>query len=798
MPPVVSPPCMKRLLLALALFLLGLSGASAQFGSFSDLPIEITSESTRMESGLAIAEQNVIIRYGETTIYCEYAQYNPDTRDVFLSGNVRIYKDGHLFTAERALYNLETKVLSTADFRGETLPFRFAGESFSTLGSNAYLVKDGIFTTSDSSKPDYYLRAKTVRIYPHDRVVFTNVKLYVGRTPVFWYPYLYQSLNEDSSFTFTPGYASVWGAYLLTQTTFPLTEGVSGRFRLDLYANRGVGVGFEARWGAEKRAASHFAQATETKDQAKEREVKHGENWGRFLSYYIDDASPGTNKTALKREPIDPSRYRVTLQDRTYVTEDIYTTININKLSDKRFLQDFEQATFRENPNPDNLVAVTKWNENYSAILMARRQLNDQFDGSEKLPELALDIKRQPLFNLPLFYDSESSIGEYRRVFAKDSLFPNYDSFRADTYHQLSRPGTYFGWLSVNPHVGARATYYSNSGFIEETVNNITTSQTSIGPDGLPVTTTTTTQQTQEKLRKNGGLFRAAVTAGLEMSFKFSRAYEGVQSRAVGLDGLRHVVQPYLNASYVYTNETPEQILQFDRYTRSTQLPPIDFPQFNAIDSLDNWSLVRLGVRNSLQTRRDNNTVNWLTLDTFFDAYSDRPTYGNASALSDTGTFSNVYNRLRFAPLPWVSLRVDSQLPLLDSGFSEVNSSLSFLLNQNVSLSVGQRYLSGNLQFPDSNYVTLGGYLRINDNWAFSFAEQYEFSDSTLQGQTYTIHRDLSSWVASIGVAISDNRTGKSEYGVILAFTLKDLPSVRLPVSLDPSSLVGGTGGKSR
>src|SRR5204863_7251354 len=104
-------------------------------------------------------------------------------------------------------------------------------------------------------------------------------------------------------------------------TTFPLTESIAGRFRLDLYADRGVGAGLEARWGAEKRNASNFAQtATETKAQSKAREIKHGENWGRFLSYIIDDAKPGTNKTALRREPIDPTRYRVSLQDRTYVT----------------------------------------------------------------------------------------------------------------------------------------------------------------------------------------------------------------------------------------------------------------------------------------------------------------------------------------------------------------------------------------------------------------------------------------------------------------------------------------------
>src|SRR5687767_381013 len=98
-----------------------------------------------MEGGLAIAEQNVVIRYAETVIYCDYAQYNPDTRDVLVTGNVRIYREGRLFTAERALYNLETKVLNTADFRGEVHPFRFGGDSLSTVGNSAYLVREGIF-----------------------------------------------------------------------------------------------------------------------------------------------------------------------------------------------------------------------------------------------------------------------------------------------------------------------------------------------------------------------------------------------------------------------------------------------------------------------------------------------------------------------------------------------------------------------------------------------------------------------------------------------------------------------------
>ena len=194
-----------------------------------------------------------------------------------------------------------------------------------------------------------------------------------------------------------------------------------------------------------------------------------------------------------------------------------------------------------------------------------------------------------------------------------------------------------------------------------------------IGPDGLPVTTKTTTPVTNENLVNNGSLFRAAVTAGLEMSFKFSKAYEAVQSRPWGLDGLRHVVQPYMDASYVYTNHTPDQIYQFDRYVPSTQAPPIDFPQFNAIDSLDNWAIVRLGVHNRFETRRDSTTYTWLELNTFFDIDIQRPTFGNPALIADTGTFSNLFNNITWSPLPWLALSVQSQIPVFDHGFYQIN-----------------------------------------------------------------------------------------------------------------------------
>ncbi|MBC8137687.1 MAG: LPS-assembly protein LptD [Fibrella sp.] len=590
------------------------------------MPIEINAESTGFSSGIATAEGNVEIRYSDITIYADYAEYNPETRDVLVRGNVRIYRQGRLFTGERGVYNLETKQLRAADFRGDFYPFRFAADSVGSLPNNAYFVKNGVLTTSDSSKPDYYFKAKSVRIYPKDRVVFLNVMLYVGKTPVFWFPYLYQSLKEGESFSLTPGYKSGWGAFLLSTYTFPIADKWSGQLHLDLRSERGVGLGIDSNlnFGIDDRS------------------------WAHFRSYYIDDADPGTNKTGLGREPIDASRYRVSLQSRVYVTDDIYANIDVNKLSDRRIVEDFFESEFKLDPQPDNLFSLTKWDDNYTLTLITRGQLNNFFDMTERLPELVLDVKRQPLFGSGIFYEGETGVGRYRRNFAKGQAFPSYDFARADSFHQLLYPKTYAGWLSFSPKIGVRGTYYTDTG---ETSTEVTeTTLETILPDGSTQRSIQTT--TEEKLRQGGSTFRGVGNAGFESSFKFSREFDTVQSRTWGLDGLRHVVQPYTDLSAVVSSEDPNQLLQIDRFQRSDQLPLFDFPQFTSTDSIDDWTVWRFGVRNRLQTRRDNDTFQWLELDTYFNVNLEEPHFPN-NTFRD-GRFSNVYNKLRWSPVPWV------------------------------------------------------------------------------------------------------------------------------------------------
>ncbi len=277
--------------------------------------------------------------------------------------------------------------------------------------------------------------------------------------------------------------------------------------------------------------------------------------------------------------------------------------------------------------------------------------------------------------------------------------FQDYDALRFDTFHQFLYPNTYFGWLSIVPRIGFRATYYTQSrdvsGVIFEPSTNPLVPVFFIPPP------------TEEMpLVPGGDRLRTIVNTGVEASFKVSRTWEEAQSRALGLDGLRHIIQPYMNFSYVTGDNTnPAEILQFDRYQPSTQLRPVDFPQFTQIDSIDNWSVVRLGMHNRLQTRRDDSTINWLELDTYFDVNIDNP--------YDRSSFSNVFNNLRFAPLPWASLSIASQLPLLAHGFTEINTNAAFKPTASLTLSFGHRYLQNDPFFQNSSLYVVGAYYRL-------------------------------------------------------------------------------------
>jgi lipopolysaccharide export system protein LptA len=743
---------MRTLVLLIATLLASSCLIQGEIKTPENAPIEITSSGeTTYENGLATARDNVVIHIGNTDIYADYAQYNPTTHDVELRGHVRIYRDTSLYIAESGFYNTETKKIRAANGRTEDVPYFLTGKNVTTIAEDGYLIHDGTFTTHDAPKSDFRLHAQKIRVYEGDRVIFLNVTAYVGKVPIFWWPYLYQSLDQEFSFTISPAYYSTWGPSLLTQVTFPIRDNIEARLRLNYYGRRGPAIGFEPviDYG---------------KDQSSTAKIK---------TFYIQDQNPNLNQTAQTRQDVPTGRYRLTLEDRTNFTDDIYGIANITKLSDQYLMQDFFQGEFRIDPVPDNVVAVAKTDPFYTLTAIERFQANQFFTTTERSPEVVLDIKRHSLFGGPIFYEGETGFANLRLQNPEGSGFENYGTYRFDTFHQLTYPNTYFGWLSIVPRVGYRGTYYGKTWDLGSTV--FVPPSNPLEPNFiLPPPTLA------DPVKFDGDTFRSVFDTGVEASFKVSRKWEDVQSRALGLDGLMHVFQPFTDFSYVKEDgPNPTAILGFDRFLPSTQPRALDFPQFTSIDSIDDWSVWRVGFRNRLETRRDDRTMTWLEVDSFVDVQFDNP--------YQPTDYSNLVNNVRFTPLPWLSLQVNSQVPAFAKGFTEVDTVATLQPIAPLQLAIAHRYLNGNPFFQDSSLFVVGGYYRLNDNWGFGVQEQYEAQTGLLQEQRYSVYRDLTSWVASFGGVIRDN-SGVKQYGLLFTITLKAFPKFGFDLNFDPTS----------
>ena len=771
---------------------------------------------TRFEGGLAIAENNVVIYANGARMYADYAQYNPDTRDVLLKGHVKIFQGKTIFSGESAFYNLDTKFIRSSDFLGDSLPYHFQGDNLYSIEGGAYSIKNGFFSTHDSSQPDYRLRARSVRIYPDNRIIFTNVTLFIADTPIFWWPYLYQSLDEANAFLITPGYSGKWGAYLLGSVTFPVTERMLGRVHLDYRSDRGPAFGMDLEYRSLKPTNGD------------------PESYSNIQGYILNDSQTDKNQTSLDRPEIDPSRYRLSWQAKLYLSEDWTATIDVNKLSDSKFLEDFYPGLNRVDPQPDTVAALTRSSKNWTFTALARGQFNEFQQTTERLPELSLDFARSRLFGSPIYYEGETSATFLNKAFVEGSPVADINAFRADTFHQISYPNTYFGWLSVIPRAGFRATYYDATGtttrslpptsleriaqletliansnnlisdnqdeiaslnsqlavaspaeaaVIQQQINSLEIENANYQATNNALTANIASLQAGSQIdvyNETSADLRTVFNFGIESSFKISRTFDDVEWRWAGLDGLKHIIQPYVNFSYVVTPSLrPSGILPIDTYIPSTQLAPLDFPQAVALDSIDQTSVIRLGVRNRLLTKRNDDSFTWLELDTFLNINYQNP--------YDTSDYSNLFNRLRFNPVPWAALTVDSQLPVLADGFSEINTNITFMPSKDMTVSMGHRYLQDNPFFTNSSLVTLSAYYQLDPNWAFSLNEQYELEDSVLESQRYTIYRDLTSWIASLSAVVRDNR-GKEDIGFYLTFTLKDLPNLNLNFNIDPGS----------
>jgi len=752
-----------------------LDAAEAGLGLLTQMAskISINSDDTTYDTvaGVARAEGNVDILYEDTRITADRAEYDYNSGEVRAYGDVAVYKDGDVRRGETMVYNVKTGQISSSSLKSGLGPILFETDDFegSTQSDGVLQTTDTYFTTHDSASPNYHIKAKSVDIYPGERIVFRGAKFYVGKTPVFYLPYFVQPFDDELGYFFRPGYNSYWGGFLLNRYGFLVGDHTLAKADFDLRSGRGAAVGLELE-------SLRF---------------KNNPNFGRIKFYYAHDIDPEYETSSFTRQDLEAERYRVNFQHRIYVggpeESTLYADFDLNYLSDQHFYEDFFFNEFRVDPRPDNLINLVKHDARGTLSVTGRFQFNDFLRRDERLPEIALDFTTQPVFGTGIFYRGTTSYGVLRDRLTESDRNQLFDAANVPENFAVDEEGQVIIADNGNPLL---ATFPNTT---DSEFNRLHTWHEFLYPMKLGQVLNITPRvgagfTSYDSIADGGSAFedqidREAFGFGVEASMKWSKTWDDMQSQRWGIDGFRHILQPYVNYSYLDADSPGEQGLRgIDVWRPTTRLRPIDVPLMTGIDDIRSWNIVRTGVRNELQTRRDGKTHGWMGLNTYLDYYVDDPE-------SDRDV-SNLYNDFYWSPLPWLRLQIDSQIPIGDDSlnYTEVNSRLNWMPNRNLSVGFSHLYLSEHPIFEDSSRYALNTYLRLGDSWGLSTVHSFEAEDSTLEYQSYRIHRDLTSWTASLGAVVLAGRgTQEDAFGLVLTFTLKDFPDVTIPLDFNPS-----------
>lgn len=472
-----------------------------------DEPLEITAAHFERvgNDNTFFASGGVTGRFENATIRADKISGNPDTGELHAQGDIFFERGTTYWQGSSLDYNFITE---QGEFGPSSMffdPVYVSAESIQRVSTNVFRMQEASFTTCPKEHPHYHTSVRDAQVLNRNTVKAKGIKLYAGRVPFFWFPYLKYRVS-DSVFKFRAGYGSEWGPYLQTDTTLPVAEYLDSVTEVDLYTKRGVGLGQNLELDAPSKT-------------------------GVIGGYYLNDQSPyerHSDTNALRE--IAEDRYRLKLEYLGYENGNELNYLNTRwmYLSDPYVLEEFFKREYRTTAQPENYASLMVGQlPGLGAELFVNKRLNSFYENVDRY-EYNLDLYRTKLWQTPLYFQSENSFAWLERTYSATNTLPDYSSVRLDSANAIYWPMR-VGFLNVVPRGTWRGTFYDTSDSAEETE-----------------------------------VARSIAGAGAEVSFQATKILSE-RERWYG-KGLRHKMEPYADYSFAEASYSRTNTLhRFDR-----------------------------------------------------------------------------------------------------------------------------------------------------------------------------------------------------------------------------------------
>ena len=708
--------------------------------------------------------------YGPLELTAQEMWFNQETTDFKAQGDVVVkLNDGTSWASQNVSGKLETRELNFDAYGFDGKVWHSGGEGGRALPNGEKHLDHAWLSTCDCYPPHYSLCASDMTHYPDNTFTAKHLVIKLGVVPVFYFPYAWGTTDNTAGLIFKPGYSGKKGAYLRLGRIWQLDkDGSYTQTYTDLMSKRGIALGHDTEWksGAHETAVNLYG--------------------------LLDSDPPETERGYNRRFDETHDRFRLAWYYRYDVSEMSAIRLNVDYMSDIDMLADWFKRDYRNVLETKSYLNWTTDGDFYNFSVNVRPRINEFYTTVETLPEVRLDIPRIGLGETPLEYQSSTSFGYYSmkwRNFDRHrwQLIPldeydsdehrdpaDYQAFRADTVHFMYLPMAAGDIVKLTPRAGFRATYYSESSRERISRRDIANMIDVDNPDHVYNKT-----RTRRYDDDGGEVLRTAFEIGAELKSRMYSDWAEMHLDAIGANGLRHVVEPYVNYTYAHDPSHDASHLYF----------------FDEIDRLERQHFIRLGVDQLWQTRIDGRVNTIARWQNYVDFHFDR----GEESRRHPGDFGS---RLDIYPCDWLSMWTavlhdigEGDIQCGEAGFRygklhEFNLACRYVYrNDHISRSVysmGSTLVdfSGESSYYKKNFETADTihakvHVPLNEKTSLDMEAEYDFEKSTLSEHKYILNRDLHCWIMSVGAGWENG-----DFEVMILFRLKAFPNVKVDLNI--------------
>ncbi|HEX5132285.1 MAG TPA: putative LPS assembly protein LptD [Candidatus Krumholzibacteria bacterium] len=136
------------------------------------------------------------VRYGDSELTGETITYYYDLQMLDADGSPTLNEGGQKLLGHRMDYDMDSKTGLVTEGSTRYEQGFYSGENMAKVGLNEMKVWNSWYTTCDLASPHYHFAAKTMKVYPDDKVFTGPIWLYIGKTPIFALPFLANSISR--------------------------------------------------------------------------------------------------------------------------------------------------------------------------------------------------------------------------------------------------------------------------------------------------------------------------------------------------------------------------------------------------------------------------------------------------------------------------------------------------------------------------------------------------------------------------------------------------------------------------